>query len=141
MSLQFNRRQRTFMRGFAGATLGVGSLLFATAITRGADVAGAAAPVYKTIAPSPLWLSTKLEDKSRRRAIESNVQRIIGGESIVGFEGPFDNYFTLVLFPQWTQITEKSLNELPKERNGFLKDVETSSRNPAAHARLVDLTH
>ena len=129
MSLQF----RSILAG--GFFLLLGPLAF------GADPVGPAAPGYKVLNPPAMWGSKKKEDIAATRPILDNVKRIIGGGSLDGFEGSFEKYFSLVLFPQWTQTTEKNLEELPKARDTFIKSLEASAKNPAAHALLLDVTH
>jgi hypothetical protein len=116
--------------------------LLVGAVAVGADPVGPAATVYKTLNPPAKWGSKKREDIADTKPILDNVKRIIGGGAFDGFEGSFEKYYALVLFPQWTQTTQENLNDLPKNRDNFIKySLEASSKNEAAHALLVDVTH
>ena len=126
------------VRGATSAATGIGSLLVTAALVWGADVAGPAAEGFKTLPPNKT-LST---DTKKRLEIDGLVRRIINGAPLTGNETIFDGYYASYLFPQWTQTTEANLNLLPKERDKFVKNsLELSAKNPAAHSRLVDLTH
>jgi hypothetical protein len=128
-----------FLRGACVAAAGIGALLLATAVARGADVAGPKAEGFKELPPNK-FLST---DKKKQREYEDLVVKIVKGAApLAESEKIFDGYFASYLFPLWTQTTEKSLNDLPKERDRFVKNyLEMSAKNSAAHARLVDVTH
>ena len=131
MSLQAHGLRRISLRSvFVSVT--TGALLFIATLASGADVAGPAATGFKTKTISPYWVSKEKEEKTKARDIEANVRKIMAGAPIAGHETTFDNYFTLVLFPQWTQTTEENLNDLPKARDKFLKEVELSGRNSDA---------
>jgi hypothetical protein len=120
------------------AAAGIGALLLTTALACGADVAGPKAEGFKELLPNKI-LST---DKKKQRDYEDQINRIVRGASLAENEKIFDGYFVTYVFPLWTQTTEKSLNELPKERDKFIRNyLEMSAKNPAAHARLVDITH
>ena len=120
-----------------GALMGFGSLVLTASLAWSADVVGPKAEGFKELTPSPT-LST---DAKKRRDFEDQVRRIINGSTLTGSELVFDGYYTSYVFPQWTQTTETNLNLLPKERDKFVKNsLELSAKNPAAHARLIDLT-
>ena len=126
-----------FLRGASGALAGIGSFVLTATLAWGADVVGPKAEGFKELTPSKT-LST---DAKKRRDFEDQVRRIINGSTLTGSELVFDGYFTSYVFPQWTQTTEANLNTLPKERDKFVKNsLELSAKNPAAHARLIDLT-
>jgi hypothetical protein len=127
-----------FVDGIIGGTAGIGTLLVTAALAWGAEVAGPPAEGFKTLPPNKT-LST---DTKKRIEFDGLVRRIINGAPLAGNEAIFDGYYASYLFPEWTQTTEKNLNSLPKERDKFVKNsLELSAKNPAAHARLVDLTH
>ncbi|MGI8980074.1 MAG: hypothetical protein ACR2FY_12695, partial [Pirellulaceae bacterium] len=116
--------------------------LLLSAVAIGADPAPPAAAGYKVLPLPPIWGSKKKDDLAITKPIFDNVKKIIGGGSINGHEGSFEKYFQFVLFPQWTQTTEDNLNKLPKERDSFVRfSLEASSKNPAAHDLLVDVSH
>src|SRR6185436_7427276 len=108
------------LRGLAILT-GIATLLL-PALAHGADFKGPPAEGFKVDAVSPKWVSKKNEDKAEAKAIESSVRKIVSTGTLTGNETTFDNYFTLVYFPQWTQTGEKELNELPKTRDYFLRN-------------------
>ena len=117
--------------------VGASFLLFA-AVACGADPAPPAAEGFKTLTPSP----TLTADKKKRMDTDGLVRRIINGAALSGNEISFDGYFTSYVFPTWTQTTEANLNDLPKERDKFVRNsLELSGKNPAAHARLIDITN
>lgn len=108
-------------------------------IAQGADAVGPGGVAFKTLPINPAWLA---KDKSTAKEIDGKIKKILADGSISGSETMFDNYFNQVVFARWTQIDEKQLNELPKERDKFLKNiVEASGKHSTVHARLVDLTH
>jgi hypothetical protein len=117
-----------------------GFLLLSGAIACAVDPEPPAATGYKVLPVPENWRSKK--DLPKVKPILDNVNKIMNsGGSISGYEGPFEKYFTLVVFPQWTQTTEENLNKLPKSRDVFLRSLENSSKNPPAHTLLVDVTH
>lgn len=127
-----------FWREASVAAAGIGALLLTTALTSGADVAGPKADGFKELPPNKILSA----DKKKQREYEDQIKRIVGGAPLAESEKIFDGYFITYVFPLWTQTTEKSLNELPKERDKFIRNyLEVSAKNPAAHARLVDITH
>ncbi|MFN0021229.1 MAG: hypothetical protein ACKVP0_23520 [Pirellulaceae bacterium] len=139
MSFVSDQVREMFVRGLGAATAGgIGTLLVTASLVWGAEVGGPPAEGFKVLPPNKT-LSTDIKKKNE---IEGLVLRIIRGDSVTGNETIFDGYFASYLFPQWTQTTEKNLNDLPKQRDRFVKNfLELSAKNSVAHARLVDLTH
>ncbi len=111
-----------FVDGIVGAIIGstsaIGFVLVTATLSWGADVAAPAAEGFKVLPPNKT-LST---DTKKKNEIEGLVMRIIRGDSVTGNETIFDGYFASYLFPQWTQTTEKNLNDLPKQRDRFVKN-------------------
>lgn len=120
-----------------------GFLFFFGAIACSAEPEPPAATGYKVLPVAAAWGSKKKSDVDITKPILDNIKKITQqGGSISGFEPQFEKYFQLVLFPQWTQTTEKNLNELPKARDYFVRfTLESSSKNPDAHTLLVDVTY
>ncbi len=100
-----------------------------------------AAMEYETIPMLEAVYKDGKETEATKK-INKLVRDVINGQAQLSQnEASFDKYFTLYEFPRMTQIDDKSLARLPRERAAFMRNYVTLVKRPEVHDRIVQLTY